>query len=127
HPPECDAGVRRRTPAAALIAARHTQSKGNPMNKLARATATSMLAASLLFALGACKKIDPDAPKPGKAGATPSSLQIEGLSTEEEQTGYAIGLQIGSTLAEVKDDVDFDAVVKAMRASMYGEEPLMTE
>src|SRR5690606_23935633 len=65
--------------------------------------------------------------KPGKAGATPSSLQIEGLSTEEEQTGYAIGLQIGSTLAEVKDDVDFDAVVKAMRASMYGEEPLMTE
>ena len=97
------------------------------MNKLARATATSLLAASLLLALGACKKIDPDAPKPGKAGATPSSLQIEGLSTEEEQTGYAIGLQIGSTLAEVKDDVDFDAVVKAMRASMYGEEALMTE
>ncbi|HEY4529008.1 MAG TPA: FKBP-type peptidyl-prolyl cis-trans isomerase [Luteimonas sp.] len=97
------------------------------MNKLARATATSLLAASLLLALGACKKIDPDAPKPGKAGATPSSLQIEGLTTEEEQTGYAIGLQIGSTLAEVKDDVDFDAVVKAMRASMYGEEPLMTE
>ncbi|MBJ6977757.1 MULTISPECIES: FKBP-type peptidyl-prolyl cis-trans isomerase [unclassified Luteimonas] len=97
------------------------------MNTLARATATSLLAASLLLALGACKKIDPDAPKPAKAGATPSSLEIEGLATEEEQAGYAIGLQIGSTLAEIKDDVDFDAIVKAMRTSMDGEAPLMDE
>jgi FKBP-type peptidyl-prolyl cis-trans isomerase FkpA/FKBP-type peptidyl-prolyl cis-trans isomerase FklB len=97
------------------------------MNTFARATATSLLAASLLLALGACKKIDPDAPKPAKAGATPSSLEIKGLATEEEQAGYAIGLQIGSTLAEIKDDVDFDAIVKAMRASMTGETPLMDE
>ena len=97
------------------------------MNTFARATATSLLAASLLLALGACKKIDPDAPKPAKAGATPSSLEIKGLPTEEEQAGYAIGLQIGSTLAEIKDDVDFDAIVKAMRTSMNGETPLMDE
>jgi FKBP-type peptidyl-prolyl cis-trans isomerase FkpA len=97
------------------------------MNTFARATATSLLAASLLLALGACKKIDPDAPKPGKAGATPSSLEIKGLPTEEEQAGYAIGLQIGSTLAEIKDDVDIDAIVKAMRTSMNGETPLMDE
>ena len=97
------------------------------MNTFARATATSLLAASLLLALGACKKIDPDAPRPAKAGATPSSLEIKGLPTEEEQAGYAIGLQIGSTLAEIKDDVDFDAIVKAMRTSMNGETPLMDE
>ena len=97
------------------------------MNKLARATATSLLAASILLALGACKKIDPDAPKAAKAGGTPSALEIEGLPTEEEQAGYAIGLQIGSTLAEIKDDVDFDAIVKAMRTSMDGKTPLMDE
>ena len=97
------------------------------MNTFARATATSLLAASLLLALGACKKIDPDAPKPAQAGTTPSSLEIKGLPTEEEQAGYAIGLQIGSTLAEIKDDVDFDAIVKAMRTSMNGETPLMDE
>ena len=97
------------------------------MNTFARTTATSLLAASLLLALGACKKIDPDAPRPAKAGATPSSLEIKGLATEEEQAGYAIGLQIGSTLSEIKGEIDFDTLVKAMRTSMNGEKGLMDE
>ena len=37
------------------------------MNNAVRTLATSLLAASLLVALGACKKIDPDAP--GSDGA----------------------------------------------------------
>ena len=99
------------------------------MNKLLRATATSLLAASLLVVLGACKKIEPDADKAAATGddATAAALDIPGLRTEKQQAGYAIGLQIGSTLAEVKDEVEFDALVKAMRTSMDGGEPLMNE
>lgn len=99
------------------------------MNKPVRAFATSLLAASLVLALGACKKIEPDADaaKSSATGATPSELEIPGLATQEEQAGYAIGLQIGSTLSEIKDDVDFDALVKAMRTSMDDGERLMDE
>ena len=87
------------------------------MTTCSRATA-SVLAVSLLFALGACKKIEPGqggAP----ANATPSDIAIPGLETNEEQAGYAIGLRVGGSLAEVKDDVDFDAVVKAMDLPEY--------
>lgn len=95
------------------------------MTTRSRATA-SVLAVSLLFALGACKKIEPAAGG-AAANATPSDIAIPGLETNEEQAGYAIGLQVGGSLAEVKDDVDFDAVVKAMRTAMNGETPLMDE
>src|SRR5690606_5300269 len=102
--------------------------RGHPMNKLARATATSLLAASLLLALGACKKIDPDAPKAASAGGdAPAALGIQGLRTAEQEAGYAIGLQIGGSLAEIRDEVDFDSVVKAMRSAIDGAEPLMDE
>ena len=100
------------------------------MNKLVRATATSLLAASLLVALGACKKIEPASERePGTAAeaGAPAALEIRGLPTEKHQAGYAIGMQIGGTLQEIKDEVDFDALVKAMRTSMDGGEPLMTE
>ena len=97
------------------------------MNTLARATATSLLAASLLVALAACKKIEPDAAKADAAEGAPAALEIPGLRTDKQQAGYAIGLQIGSTLAEIKDEVDFDALVKAMRTSMNGEKALMDE
>src|SRR5690606_26153665 len=124
HPPERHPGLRRRTPGTPLSDAAVPQ-RGTPMNKLLRATATSLLAASLLVVLGACKKIEPDADKAAATGddATAAALDIPGLRTEKQQAGYAIGLQIGSTLAEVKDEVEFDALVKAMRTSMDGGEP----
>lgn len=97
------------------------------MNKLARATATSLLAASLLVALGACKKIEPgDKAAAGEEGAA-AALDIPALPTAKQQAGYAIGLQIGGSLVEIKEEVDFDALVKAMRTSMDGGDPLMTE
>ncbi|MGY1529955.1 FKBP-type peptidyl-prolyl cis-trans isomerase N-terminal domain-containing protein [Luteimonas sp. A649] len=99
------------------------------MNTAVRTIATSLLAASLLVALGACKKIDPDAAKPASADADASAdaLGIPGLPTAKQQAGYAIGLQIGGTLDEVKDEIDVDAMVKGMRATLDGETPLMDE
>ena len=96
------------------------------MNKSVRAAATGALAASILLALAACQKVDPDAPR-GKAAGTPAAQEIAGLPTEQEQSGYAIGLQIGGTLAEIKDEVNVDALIRAMRTSLEGGEPLMTE
>ena len=99
------------------------------MNTAVRTIATSLLAASLLVALGACKKIDPDAatPAPADADATADALEIPGLPSAGQQAGYAIGLQIGGTLEEIKDEIDIDALVKGMRATLDGETPLMDE
>lgn len=98
------------------------------MNKFVRATAASLLTASLLVALGACKKIEPDAgAEAAPAAEGEAALAIPGLRSEKQQAGYAIGLQIGATLAEIRDEVDFDALVKAMRTSMEGGQPLMDE
>ncbi|GGK04976.1 FKBP-type peptidyl-prolyl cis-trans isomerase [Luteimonas terricola] len=99
------------------------------MNTAVRTLATSLLAASLLVALGACKKIDPDAAKPAAdaADASAGALDIAGLPTVEQQAGYAIGLQIGGTLEEIKDEIDVDALVKGMRTTLDGGAPLMDE
>ncbi|MBB1471892.1 FKBP-type peptidyl-prolyl cis-trans isomerase [Luteimonas sp. MC1782] len=103
------------------------------MNHVVRVAATSLLAASLLVALGACKKIDKDAATAdGAAAATAATdaapaLDIKGLKTEKQQAGYAIGLQVGSSLEEIKDEIDFDSMVKAMRSKVDGTDPLMTE
>lgn len=101
------------------------------MNDALRTTAASLLAVSLALALGACKKIEPGDAKADAAadaaGATPAALAIPGLETEQEQAGYSIGMQIGHTLTEIKDEIDFDALVKAMRTSMNGEKGLMDE
>jgi FKBP-type peptidyl-prolyl cis-trans isomerase FkpA/FKBP-type peptidyl-prolyl cis-trans isomerase FklB len=101
------------------------------MNHAVRVAATSLLAASLLVVLGACKKIDKDADAAaataGAADAASPALDIPGLKTEKQQAGYAIGLQVGASLEEIKDEIDFDSMVKAMRSKVDGGEPLMTE
>ena len=101
------------------------------MNTAVRTAATSLLAASLLLALAACKKIESDAAAPAAANAAagPGSeaLDIPGLATVEQQAGYAIGIQIGGTLDEIKDEIDMDALVKGMRTTLDGGTPLMDE
>lgn len=97
------------------------------MTRSTRILASSLLAASLVVALGACKKIDTDAAAAPTAEDQADALDIAGLPTARQQAGYAIGMQIGGSLQEVKDEVDFDAIVKAMRTTMDGGEPLMTE
>ena len=92
------------------------------MNTAVRTVATSLLAASLLLALAACKKIEPGADAPAgadaAAGADDAALQIPGLPTAKEQAGYAIGVQSGGTLDEIKDEVDIDALGQAMRTTL---------
>ena len=97
------------------------------MNTAVRTVATSLLAASLLVALAACKKIEPGVEAPATAEESADALDIPGLPTAKQQAGYAIGLQIGGTLEEIKDEIDIDALVKAMRTTLDGGTPLMDE
>ena len=63
-----------------------------------------------------------DAAAPAEAGE-----RIAGLPTEKEQVSYTIGMAMGKQLTEIKDEVNIDTVVKAMRAQLAGEKTLLTD
>jgi FKBP-type peptidyl-prolyl cis-trans isomerase len=102
------------------------------MKPAARATA---LAIASVLALAACDKgaqkpaAGADAAKPADA-ADPKAdgkSQYPGLPTEKEQISYTIGLAMGKQLTEIKDEINVDTVVKAMRAQLAGEKVLLTD
>lgn len=99
------------------------------MNPAFRATTASLLAASLLVAIAACKPIDKDAAdaKDPAAGDEATAVEIPGLATEKQQVSYMIGMQIGQSLKPAKDEVDLDTVVKAVRTTLDDGKLLMTE
>ena len=97
------------------------------MKPVVRATA---LAIATMLALGACdKNAQKSAAAPAEAGkeSADGKATYPGLATEKEQASYMIGMSLGKNLQEVKDDIDVDTVVKAMRSSVAGEKLLLTE
>ncbi|MFZ5656717.1 MAG: FKBP-type peptidyl-prolyl cis-trans isomerase [Pseudomonadota bacterium] len=65
--------------------------------------------------------------KPAADAKTADADAIPGLKDEKERISYMIGLDIGKTLEQVKDEVDVDTLEKALRTSLEGGKPLMTE
>jgi FKBP-type peptidyl-prolyl cis-trans isomerase len=102
------------------------------MKPVVRATA---IALASTLALAACDKsaqktpdaAAPDAAKAGAEAGKDGKLAYPGLPTEKEQISYTIGMAMGKQLTEIKDEVNLDTVVKAMRAQMAGEKLLLTE
>jgi FKBP-type peptidyl-prolyl cis-trans isomerase len=101
------------------------------MKPVVRATA---IAVATLLVLSACDKSaqkPADAAKPADAGkdaaATDGKSTYPGLPTEKEQISYTIGMAMGKQLTEIKDEVNLDTVVKAMRTQMAGDKLLLTE
>ncbi len=100
-------------------------------SKAAVVRATAIAVATML-ALGACDK---NAQKPADEAAKPAEAGKDaegkptyaGLPTEKEQISYTIGMAMGKQLTEIKDEVNLDTVVKAMRTQMAGEKLLLTE
>lgn len=85
------------------------------------------IALSIAFALAACKPsedtatTDPDAPAADAADATTADgLKVEGLADEKAQVSYMVGMDIGESLEQIKDQVEFDIVVEAMEATLAG-------
>jgi len=49
------------------------------------------------------------------------------LTTDAQRFGYAIGVDIGKSLAPVKGEVDIDALVKGMEETLAGKEPRLDD
>ena len=97
------------------------------MNPLIRTTA---LSAALLFALAACNA----GPKPAgvsAGGATATAATADnpypGLPTKKDQISYTIGMAMGKQLTEIKDEINIDTVIKALKTQMTGGRALLTE
>jgi FKBP-type peptidyl-prolyl cis-trans isomerase FkpA/FKBP-type peptidyl-prolyl cis-trans isomerase FklB len=85
------------------------------------------LAASLVLAFAACKP--GDAGKPAAAGATaakPDKDAVPGLPTEKDRNSYMVGMALARQFEPMKDQLDFDVVVKAMKTSLAGGKTLLT-
>ena len=96
-------------------------------------TRVTAIALATTFALAACKPQPKPADAENVAYATEASKDAggktayPGLPTEKEQVSYAIGRQMGKQLTEIKDEVNLDTVVKAMRSQMAGEKVLLND
>jgi FKBP-type peptidyl-prolyl cis-trans isomerase FkpA/FKBP-type peptidyl-prolyl cis-trans isomerase FklB len=90
--------------------------------------AATALAASLVLALAACKPGDgPAAAKPAAAAAAkPDKDAVPGLPTEKDRNSYMVGMALARQFEPMKDEIDIDVVVKALRTSLAGEKTLLT-
>lgn len=52
---------------------------------------------------------------------------IAGLDTERKQFSYMIGMDIGKSISPVKDEVDMETLVEAMKTVMKDGKPLLTD
>ncbi len=97
------------------------------------AVRATVIALASTLALSACDKAakkpaDAEAATAAEAGKDAAEKTgYPGLPTEKEQISYTIGLAMGKQLGEIKEEVNLDTVVKAMRAQVAGEKVLLTE
>jgi FKBP-type peptidyl-prolyl cis-trans isomerase len=68
------------------------------------------LAAGLVAALAA----------PLSAGAA------DKLTTEKEKVSYMVGMDVGQSLTQIKDQIDIAIVIQAMQSTLKGEKPLLS-
>lgn len=99
------------------------------MSPFSRRASVALTAAALAVSVTAC---NPPADKPKtdaktEASSTDTGPKIAGLPTEKDKVSYMIGMQMGKSLEQVKDEVDVDMIAKAIKASVAGEKMLMTE
>ncbi|ANB17210.1 FKBP-type peptidyl-prolyl cis-trans isomerase [Dokdonella koreensis] len=78
---------------------------------MTRFTCKTLLAVAVLTAFGA-----------GSALAADASLK-----TEKDKVSYMVGMQIGRSLGQIKDDIDLATVYKAMQDAVGGGKTLLTE
>lgn len=87
-----------------------------------------LLAAALPVGLAACAQIDDDSSGTSAPGEGSAGIEgIEGLETAQEQAGYVIGMELGSTLYPVRDEVDLEAMFDGIRDTVAAREPKVSE
>lgn len=94
-------------------------------------TRTTVLAVATMLALSACKAeqkpIDVSIGSAESGKAATDKTGYPGLPTEKEQVSYSIGMAMGKQLSEIKDEVNVDTVVKALRTQMTGGKALIND
>jgi FKBP-type peptidyl-prolyl cis-trans isomerase FkpA len=62
------------------------------------------------------------------AGALAVSVNVmaQQLTTEKDKVSYMVGMQIGGSLAQIKDEIDLKVVFSAIEGALAGKDPLLT-
>ena len=102
------------------------------MNKTFKFSALAIAAA---LALTACDKKDANTPASASAPASaasgaPAAKDASSIGTPVQQASYAMGMDIGSSLKQMKDqgaEIDMKVFIEALQASYDGKESKMTE
>ena len=93
---------------------------------MTRLMALGTVAAAL--AVTGCNKNAPAEKDDTATAAKPADPNaIPGLKDEKARVSYMIGMDMGQTLKQVKDEIDLQTLQKAMRTQLEGGKPLMTE
>jgi FKBP-type peptidyl-prolyl cis-trans isomerase len=72
----------------------------------------TLMAAATLAAFGASGLAAAQAPK---------------LATEKDKVSYMVGMQVGSSLAPIKDEIDLAVVLKAIESTLKGDAPALSQ
>lgn len=105
------------------------------MRKSPRLPLTVLAVALLAVTAAGCKPGDKtdaaaksaDTSADAKTDDADAGDKIPGLPTEKDQVSYMIGMAQGKQLEPVKDEIDIDILVKALRSSVAGDKLLLTE
>jgi FKBP-type peptidyl-prolyl cis-trans isomerase len=103
------------------------------MRVFPRSTLAPFAVALLVALLAACNADKAAAGKDGDAGATAKAGTeaadkdaIPGLPTEKARNSYMVGMARAKQFEPMKDEIDVDVVVKALRDSLEGRKTLLT-
>lgn len=61
------------------------------------------------------------------AGVMAASVSAQTLTTEKDKVSYMVGMQIGGSLATIKDEIDLKVVFAAIESTLAGKDPLLTQ
>lgn len=96
--------------------------------------AAPLALAGLVLSLAACKPENKEAESKEAVEATaavadnpPVVPGIEGLDTEKKQVSYMIGVDMGKSLAMIKDDLDLEVMTAAIQAQFDKEPSKLTD
>jgi len=84
---------------------------------------TLLLALVAGFALVSCKPLDKDSGQPLDEDAKTAESPLAKFSDDKQKVAFLIGLQIGESLQPIKDEIEFQILVRSMRDSMEGKAP----
>ena len=97
-----------------------------------RSTALVLATASLVALLAGCNAdkagtpADADAAKAGDTAVAADKDAVPGLPTEKDRNSYMVGMALGKQFEPMKDEIDVDVVVRALRDTLDGKKTLLT-